>query len=77
MLYHTSMTHEKSSAFGMRLKELRAQANLSQAQLAERAGLHEMTISRIERGVLSPGWEVVVQLVRALHVTAAAFEAPR
>jgi transcriptional regulator with XRE-family HTH domain len=62
------------SGFGGQLKLLREEAGISQAQLAERAGCHLLTISKIERGVHEPAWPLVQALARALGVTCAAFD---
>lgn len=76
--------------FGARLKELREEAGLTQAQLAERAGLNGYTVSRSEQGERAkqgePGgrvkvsvtWGTVVALCKALGVTPDAFwQAPQ
>jgi len=54
--------------FGARVYELRIRANLTQAQFAERAGVSNDTISRIERGVRSPSSDVLERLAKALDV---------
>jgi transcriptional regulator with XRE-family HTH domain len=64
------------SGFGGRLKDLREQAGMSQARLAERAGCHPLTVSKIERGLHEPAWPLVQALARALGVTCAAFDLP-
>lgn len=51
---------------GKRLAELREQAGLSQEDLGVRAGLHGMSISKIERGVVQPKLATVEALARAL-----------
>lgn len=51
---------------GKRLAELREQAGLSQEDLGVRAGLHGMSISKIERGVVQPKLATVNALARAL-----------
>ncbi|WP_439624043.1 helix-turn-helix domain-containing protein [Gemmata sp.] len=55
--------------FGPRLKELRAAAGLTQAGLAEIAGLRQASIADYERGKTSAGWPQVVRLAHALGVT--------
>jgi len=64
-----------AARFPARLKELRTTAGLSQAALAERAGLPQPTISAYERGANAPPWAAVVSLADALGVTADAFRA--
>ena len=51
-----------------RLRELREAAGLSIRALAEKAGLHHMTIARTEWGRL-PRMETVIRLAEALGVT--------
>ena len=47
---------------GTRVYELRRRANLTQSQFAERANVSNDTISRIERGIRSPSFEVLERL---------------
>jgi transcriptional regulator with XRE-family HTH domain len=61
------------SAFGSRLRELRKQAGLSIESLADRAGLHRMTVAKIELGQRAPAWATAVSLARALDVEITAF----
>ncbi|MCB9686080.1 MAG: helix-turn-helix transcriptional regulator [Alphaproteobacteria bacterium] len=53
---------------GVRLRELRTSADLTQEQLAERVGggCAAMTISRYERGVLDPSLARLEQICQAL-----------
>ncbi len=60
--------------FAARLKQLREAAGLTQHQLAEKARLHYMSVSRLERGVRDPSWETVQLLAEALGTTCTAFE---
>jgi transcriptional regulator with XRE-family HTH domain len=55
--------------FGVRVRELRAAAGLSQDDLAERAGLFRTYMSRIETGRANPTVTVVTKLAQALNVT--------
>ena len=48
------------------LKKVRAEANLSQAQLAEMAGVSRNTISSIETGQFNPTAKLVLILCIAL-----------
>jgi transcriptional regulator with XRE-family HTH domain len=57
------------------LRQLRESAGLSQAQLAEVAGLHRFGVAKIERGERTPGWDTVLALCKALGVPCTAFEA--
>jgi transcriptional regulator with XRE-family HTH domain len=56
-------------AFGPRLKQLREGAGLTQAQLAERAGLHPQGIVKLERNEREPAWGTVLALADALGVS--------
>jgi transcriptional regulator with XRE-family HTH domain len=63
-------------SFAERLKTLRAAAGITQAVLAERAGMNSMAVSRLELGKRQPTWESVKALARALGVTVLAFDPP-
>ena len=52
-----------------RLLTLRAKHDLSQARLAELAGVDRKTINRIENGHFSPALDTLVRLSSALSVT--------
>ena len=54
-----------------RLLTLRAKHDLSQAHLAELAGVNRKTINRIENGHFSPALDTLVRLSSALAVTPA------
>ena len=60
--------------FGQRLKQLRESASLTQQQLAEKAGLNQFGVAKLEQGVRSPAWQTVQALARALGVSCQAFE---
>ena len=51
-----------------RLFELRTNADLSQARLAEIAGVDRKTINRIENGHFSPALDTIVRLSGALGI---------
>lgn len=55
--------------FGRNVARLRAEAGMSQNQLAERADLDRAYLSGIERGARNPGIKTVVRLAQALGVT--------
>ena len=48
------------------LQEARRAAGLSQADLAERAGVSRMTVQKLEAGAIDPRVSTIVVLVRAL-----------
>lgn len=51
------------------LKRLREDRELTQEQLAFDAGITVSALSRIERGLNSPGWATVRRIVKALDVS--------
>lgn len=55
--------------FGARVRTLRLALGLSQEQLAERAELHWVYISGVERGVRNPGLNSIGQIARGLGLT--------
>jgi transcriptional regulator with XRE-family HTH domain len=60
--------------FARRLKELREAAELTQAELAERCGLHLSAVFKLEQGRRAPSWDTVQTLCKGLGVPCAAFE---
>jgi transcriptional regulator with XRE-family HTH domain len=60
--------------FASLLKGLRERAGLTQTRLAERAGMNQFGIARLEQGVREPTWQTVQALARALGVSCSAFE---
>lgn len=58
------------TTFAQRLKDLRTDKRLTQAELAEAAEVHATQISRYERGETKPTGEVVGKLARVLGTTA-------
>jgi transcriptional regulator with XRE-family HTH domain len=61
------------SGFAIRLKELREKAGLSQAALAELAGMNRFGIAKLEQGAREPSWSTVQAIARALGVSCEAF----
>lgn len=55
----------------MKLKELREQRNLSQQELARRAGIAQSSIHYIETGQKSPTYRILQKLASALGVSVA------
>ena len=62
------------ATFGEALREQRYQSRLTQAELAERAGLSERAISDLERGLKQPQRATVRLLIDALHLSPDAAE---
>jgi DNA-binding XRE family transcriptional regulator len=56
------------ASFGGRLRELRVRRKLSQAALAERAGLTQAQVARIEGGKTDPRFSTMLALAHALGV---------
>jgi transcriptional regulator with XRE-family HTH domain len=59
--------------FGQRLRVLRTEAGLTQAQLAEKVGMQPTAVARLELGGREPGWQTVQKLAAALDVTPDSF----
>src|SRR3954447_20041299 len=59
--------------FAARLRELREARGGSQQELAERAGLHVISVSRFENGTRNPTWETALALADVLGVECTAF----
>jgi len=53
----------------VRLKAVRIEAGLTQAELAERAGVSRKTVNTVENGVFTPSVLVALSLARALDTT--------
>lgn len=58
------------------LREARARAHLSQAELARRAGTHRSVVNAYERGARQPGAEALFNLLRATGFDLALVPAP-
>lgn len=55
-------------AFGIKLRELRTAAALSQVELAKRSGIERAQISKIESGAINVTLETIEKLGRAINV---------
>lgn len=56
-------THDFNRKFlAQKIKKLRVDQGLSQAKLAERAGFARSTLSKIENGILSPTFEILLKI---------------
>src|SRR5260370_17363065 len=67
------MAKKRATGFATRLRQLREGAGLTQAQLAEQAGLHLHGLTKLEQGDREPGWSTVLALAEALGVECTAF----
>lgn len=56
--------------FGMRVRELRTSAGISQERLAELAGIHRTYVSDLERGGRNVSLDNILAIAAALGVTA-------
>lgn len=64
-VYDTDKTGERQR-IGRRIAELRKEQNMTQAQLAERCGIAQAHIARIETGRYSVGLDTLAQIATAL-----------
>lgn len=55
-------------ALGAAIRRLRGENGMSQEQLSLEAGLHRNYVGRIERGELSPTFEPLIAIARAMGV---------
>jgi transcriptional regulator with XRE-family HTH domain len=67
------MSKSSKPSFGDLLKKLREGAGLSQRQLAEKAGMHQFGVAKLEQGLREPSWATVQALAGALGVNCLAF----
>jgi transcriptional regulator with XRE-family HTH domain len=67
------MAKRRATGFANRLRQLREEAGLTQAALAERAGLHLHGLTKLEQGDREPAWSTVLALAEALGVGCQAF----
>jgi len=63
------MSENVKSVFAGRLKELREKAGITQQQLAEKAGVHKLTVAKLEQGIREPTWETALALADSLGVS--------
>lgn len=56
------------NSFGQKLQTIRKSKNLTQAQLAETAGVNEKHISKIETGVYFPTYTTLTKILKALNL---------
>ena len=55
--------------FGKRLKEIRKQNGLSQVELAEILGVHNITVSRWESSMSFPSVRILLELISLFNVS--------
>jgi transcriptional regulator with XRE-family HTH domain len=64
---HT-MTEKSGKELGRRIKEYRLGRGLTQAGLAQKAGINDNYYARVERAEVSPTVEKLEKIVKALQV---------
>jgi transcriptional regulator with XRE-family HTH domain len=64
-----AMRNQPDPALAALLKQLREEREVTQEQLAFDAGITASALSRIERGLNSPGWMTLKRIVDALDVS--------
>lgn len=64
----TVLMAERGSDVGSRLRELRGISAMTQEELGDAAGVHEVTISDIERGKRNASARTIRKLAKALGV---------
>lgn len=68
ILFKPKRTLSKSNMIGVRVKELRNLRELTQKQLAKKAGIPQTTISKIEVGAICPTFNTVYKIVAAMNM---------
>jgi transcriptional regulator with XRE-family HTH domain len=63
------MREQPDRVLAVVLKRLREDRQLTQEELAFEAGITASALSRIERGLNSPGWTTLKQIIKALDVS--------
>jgi transcriptional regulator with XRE-family HTH domain len=63
--------HDHCRVIGVRVRNARADAKLTQEQLAERAGVSWRYIHRVEHGTTGSSIGALLRIARALHVSLA------
>jgi transcriptional regulator with XRE-family HTH domain len=58
---------------GKNVKKVREKAGITQEKLADKAGVHVSYISRIERGIVNPSYDVLENIAKALRVKSSEF----
>ncbi len=54
---------------GLKIKDRRKELGMTQPELAEKAGISQGSISRVESGKLNPTFMVMIRICSALHMT--------
>jgi putative transcriptional regulator len=59
--------------FGEKLRQLRAEAGLTQDELSDKAGVSLGAIRNYEQGIREPYWDTAFRMAQALGVSCEAF----
>jgi len=59
-----------NKVLGEIISRQRQESNLSQEELADRAGIHRTYVSQIERGLKSPTLAILISVAKALNTKA-------
>lgn len=59
-------TEARNYMLGVMLRDERKKQHMTQAQLAEKVGTNKTYISRIEKGLIEPGFNLVVRMLSAM-----------
>ncbi len=68
------MITENKKFIGEKIKQQRKRLKLTQFELAERVGIHEKQLSRIEAGLHYPSLENFIKILRVLKINLCEFE---
>jgi transcriptional regulator with XRE-family HTH domain len=62
-----AVVEDRAEGFGAKIRELRLALDMSQADLAEAAGVRQSTIHRLETGQRLPSYSLLLRLADALR----------
>ena len=68
------MITEDKKFIGQKIKQQRKRLKLTQFELAEKVGIHEKQLSRIEAGLHYPSLENFIKILRVLKINLREFE---
>ena len=71
------MISEDKKYIGQKIKLQRKRLKLTQFELAEKVGIHEKQLSRIEAGLHYPSLENFIKILRILKISLSDFEEQR
>lgn len=71
------MVNKNNLQIGQKIKEQRKRLNLTQAELAEKADMHEKQISRIEAGTNHPTFDNFIKIIDILGLKMSDFDYSR